>query len=249
MVKHNTCQWLPLSQQCHRIPARRRPCSAHPCLHHDNQAAQRELELPVNANVLLCAALLPATVTSWQPQLFDAAATPMSAAGVTRASQIPGTCRTPSYIRLLSAELEYPGQFPAGDVLVGYASTQLPQFPLTPPEADAFVSGGGPAQLPAQSPAQLPCSKEARTAIFDCNLARRHGLSAELPCGREAWGATLLALRQLALKEARVACRRCLVAMCFWGMQATTQSLHSRSYHQKQTHLYTGGHMCQMYCC
>jgi hypothetical protein len=64
-----------------------------------------------------------------------------AAAGVTRASQIPGSCRTPAYIRLLSAELEYPGQFPAGDVLVGYASTQLPQFPLTPPEADAFVSG------------------------------------------------------------------------------------------------------------
>jgi hypothetical protein len=46
-----------------------------------------------------------------------------------------------SYIRLLSAELEYPGQFPAGEVLVGYASTQFPQFPLTPPEADVFVSG------------------------------------------------------------------------------------------------------------
>jgi hypothetical protein len=29
------------------------------------------------------------------------------------------------------------------DVLVGYASTQLPQLPLTPPEADAFVSGEG----------------------------------------------------------------------------------------------------------
>jgi hypothetical protein len=47
----------------------------------------------------------------------------------------------PAYIRLLSAELEYPGQFPASDVLVGYASAQFPQFPLTPPEADAFVSG------------------------------------------------------------------------------------------------------------
>lgn len=69
---------------------------------------------------------------------------PCCNAGVTRASQIPGTCHITCYIRLLSAELEYPGQFQtqhAGEVLVGYASTAFPQFPLTPPEADAFVSG------------------------------------------------------------------------------------------------------------
>jgi hypothetical protein len=93
--------------------------AAAPCLH---QAAQRRAESVVRYHI-------------WGHELRS------PAAGVTRASQIPGSCRTPAYIRLLSAELEYPAQFPAGDVLVGYASTQLPQFPLTPPEADAFVSG------------------------------------------------------------------------------------------------------------